>query len=358
MTKYPPKTVLKKLWSTLERSPEDEIATYIKSNLRIIVAGGDGTVTWVLGRISDLGLSPAPPVAVLPLGTGNDLSINLGWGKRFRDSWVQPKHIDETFLKYRNATVQQVDFWNLTMTVPDASFYGDLPNPVSRDACDPTVTHARFWNYLSVGVDAEVTYNFHHLRQNNPRLASSRHLNQMWYGVLSCGTGWFCGRGIPVDRFARLKVKNTTSDDWTEISVPSSICGIVLLNLQTYAGGRDLWGIKNTKNLAKKHFKSPSCDDGLIEVLGLKDGWHTAMVMGEVNPSSIHAKRLAQGNAIELTIRVASKNSKNQQVYMQMDGEPWKQKVPGGHQEDSFVTMTIEHGGKSAILVNRESSNK
>lgn len=360
MTTHPPGAVLKQLWSTLDHDRDDENAAYIKSHLRIVVAGGDGTVTWVLGCISDLGLSPAPAVAVLPLGTGNDLSIHLGWGKKFKEACVDPKHIDDTFLKYRNAVVENMDFWNLTMTVPNASFYGDLPNPISRDVSNPSVTRARFWNYFSIGIDAEATYNFHHLREHSPCLASSRYMNQMWYGVFSCGTGWFCGRGAPVDKFASIRVKNSSSDEWRDVDVPSSICAIILLNVQTYGGGRDIWGTKNKKNLAKKHFQPPSCNDGLIEVIGFKDGWHTAMVMGEVHSSSIHAKRLAQCNAIELKIRTTGRNKKKQQVYMQLDGEPWKQRVPGCPGDDdeqgSFVTLSIKHGGTSATLSNRDNA--
>lgn len=46
------------------------------------VAGGDGTVGWVLGSLTELHTQdrkPVPPVAVIPLGTGNDLSRSFGW---------------------------------------------------------------------------------------------------------------------------------------------------------------------------------------------------------------------------------------------------------------------------------------
>ncbi|TYG90131.1 hypothetical protein ES288_A12G157600v1 [Gossypium darwinii] len=43
------------------------------------VAGGDGTAGWLLGVLCDLKLSHPPPIATVPLGTGNNLPFAFGW---------------------------------------------------------------------------------------------------------------------------------------------------------------------------------------------------------------------------------------------------------------------------------------
>ena len=57
-----------------------------------MAAGGDGTVAWVLKTIRELALEPPPLVAVMPLGTGNDLSLSFGWGNTFLPIWIKVMH--------------------------------------------------------------------------------------------------------------------------------------------------------------------------------------------------------------------------------------------------------------------------
>jgi diacylglycerol kinase (ATP) len=51
------------------------------------------------------------------------------------------------------------------------------------------VLEGMFWNYLSVGADAQAAYQFHRLREKSPHLASSRLLNQFWYATFSATSG-------------------------------------------------------------------------------------------------------------------------------------------------------------------------
>ena len=46
------------------------------------------------------------------------------------------------------------------------------------------------------------------------------------------------------------------------------IKALVVLNLQSYAGGRDLWGLRDPKRDAAKGWQTPIFNDGLIEVRG------------------------------------------------------------------------------------------
>ena len=54
-----------------------------------MAAGGDGTVAWLLKTIKELQLQPPPLLAVMPLGTGNDLSLSFGWGNTFLQAWIE-----------------------------------------------------------------------------------------------------------------------------------------------------------------------------------------------------------------------------------------------------------------------------
>ncbi|KAL0345997.1 UNVERIFIED_CONTAM: Diacylglycerol kinase [Sesamum radiatum] len=68
----------------------DNCAKEIREKLRIVVAGGDGTVGWVLGCLGELNQQdrlPVPPTGIIPLGTGNDLSRSFGWGGSFPFNW-------------------------------------------------------------------------------------------------------------------------------------------------------------------------------------------------------------------------------------------------------------------------------
>ena len=48
--------------------------------LHFIVCGGDGSVCWILSVVDEMNFACQPTFSIIPLGTGNDLSISLNWG--------------------------------------------------------------------------------------------------------------------------------------------------------------------------------------------------------------------------------------------------------------------------------------
>ncbi len=48
------------------------------------------TIRWVLQGLLELGLNRFPPLGVLPLGTGNDLAREFGWGGGYNGEPLQP----------------------------------------------------------------------------------------------------------------------------------------------------------------------------------------------------------------------------------------------------------------------------
>ncbi|PAV91156.1 hypothetical protein WR25_10970 [Diploscapter pachys] len=76
---------------------------------RVLVCGGDGTVGWVLSAIDKLGLHSRCQLAVLPLGTGNDLARVLGWGHAFYDENQLPQLVRVL----ERAHTRMLDRWSI-----------------------------------------------------------------------------------------------------------------------------------------------------------------------------------------------------------------------------------------------------
>ncbi|XP_026402117.1 diacylglycerol kinase 7-like [Papaver somniferum] len=318
-----------------------------REKLRIIVAGGDGTVGWVLGNLTELlkqNREPVPPTGIIPLGTGNDLSRTFNWGGSFPFPWKST--IKRTLNEAITAPISRLDSWNVVVTMPAGDtlelphclrYTEDYTHSQDMDGLPEKTSSFEgvFYNYFSVGMDAQVAYGFHSLRNQNPYLAQGPVANKIIYSSYSCTQGWFCTpcmstpnlRGLK--NIVRLYIKKVNCSDWEQVRVPSSVRSIVCLNLHNYGGGRNPWGNLKPQYLEKRGFVEAHADDGLLEIFGLKEGWHASFVMVEL----ISAKHIAQAAAIRMEVR----GGDWKKGYMQMDGEPWKQPM---HKEYStFVDI-------------------
>merc|ERR1712151_1487536 len=109
-------------------------------------------------------------------------------------------------------------------------------------------------NYLGIGVDAAVALDFHQMRERSPHLFVSRLVNKLWY--VRSGTTNLLHR-----KCANLASKVTLECDGQTVMVPSDVEGIVVLNINSFGGGSDLWGSAVTDDTDDEDNDRVSSDD-------------------------------------------------------------------------------------------------
>ncbi|KAM6972951.1 diacylglycerol kinase zeta-like, partial [Aplochiton taeniatus] len=283
----------RQVFDLTQGGPREGLELYSKvPNLRILACGGDGTVGWILSVLDELQLNPQPAVAVLPLGTGNDLARTLNWGGGYTDEPVTKilSHVED-------GNVVQLDRWNLLVE----------PNPeASQEDKDEHQTDKLpidvFNNYFSLGFDAHVTLGFHESREANPEKFNSRFRNKMFYA----GTAFsdFLS-GSSKDLAKHIKVVCDGTDLTSKVQDLKLQC-LLFLNIPRYCAGTMPWGHPSEHN----DFEPQRHDDGCIEVIGFT---MTSLATLQVGG---HGERLHQCKEVTLTTY--------KPIPMQVDGEPCK----------------------------------
>ncbi|XP_075999789.1 diacylglycerol kinase zeta isoform X2 [Genypterus blacodes] len=270
--------------------PNEGLEIYRKvHNLRILTCGGDGTVGWVLSCLDELAMNPQPPVAVLPLGTGNDLARTLNWGGGYTD-----EPLSKILSHVEDGTVVQLDRWNLHVESNSSS--GAEQDDQQTDKLPLDV----FNNYFSLGFDAHVTLEFHESREANPEKFNSRFRNKMFYAGTAFSDFLM---GSSKDLSKHIKVVCDGTDLTSKVQDLKLQC-LVFLNIPRYCAGTTPWG-----NPGDHHdFEPQRHDDGYIEVIGFT---MTSLATLQVGG---HGERLNQCREVTLTT--------TKPLPVQVDGEP------------------------------------
>ncbi|CAN4117495.1 unnamed protein product [Withania somnifera] len=363
-----PDSVLRRLYLNLEKlkSCGDKFATLLEERLRIVVAGGDGTAGWLLGVVSDLKLSPVPPIATVPLGTGNNLPFAFGWGKK--NPGTDQNSVISFLKKVMDAKEMNIDSWHILMRmrVPkegscDPIAPLELPHSLhafhrvsSSDDLNVEGCHTfrgGFWNYFSMGMDAQVSYAFHSERKMHPEKFKNQLVNQSTYARLGCTQGWFFASlfhpsSRNIAQLAKVKIMKKHGE-WQDLDIPRSIRSIVCLNLPSFSGGLNPWGTPNSNKRRDRDLTPPFVDDGLIEVVGFRDAWHGMVLLA---PNG-HGTRLAQAHRIRFEFHKGAADH----TFMRIDGEPWKQPLPV---DDDTVVVEIAHLGQVKMLATHDCRSK
>jgi diacylglycerol kinase (ATP) len=251
----------------------------------VLCCGGDGTAAWVCSALDDLVFEHRPGICVIPLGTGNDLSRALGWGSGF----TSDVDVEELLQEIDRAEEKMLDRWRVN--VVELSPHSGAPQKSNFYTLN---------NYLSFGCDAAVCKQFADLRESLPVLCSSRLGNKVLYTL--GGTRAFFEEHVPLERALKITA------DGRKVAVPPDIYGLMVLNINSYGAGANLFG-----NSVEVGFAPQSFSDGLLEVVG---------VTGTFNLGAA-ACGLAEGHRIcqakELCFEFEGQDAG---LCYQLDGEP------------------------------------
>uniref|UniRef100_A0A8D8YHW6 Diacylglycerol kinase n=3 Tax=Cacopsylla melanoneura TaxID=428564 RepID=A0A8D8YHW6_9HEMI len=273
----------------------------------ILAAGGDGTAAWILNTIHSMKMDPAPSVGIIPLGTGNDLSRVLGWGKLFNKDSCSAFQILDSLTR---SQVAHLDRWSVQI------------KSIRQLRLTRAIKSKWMYNYLSIGVDAQVALDFHNTRESSLYICSSRAFNKFLY--LTFGTQQAMER-LCKDLEQRIELYL----DGTRVNLPP-IESVVVLNIPSWAAGVDLWKLGRDSEDGTSCSEDQKMDDAKIEVMALYSSFHIARLqVGLSEP-------LKLGQASQVKIKLLNKTP------MQIDGEPWLQPP---------AMITLSHVDKANVLM-------
>mmetsp|Transcript_3689 Transcript_3689/g.8071 ORF Transcript_3689/g.8071 Transcript_3689/m.8071 type:complete len:547 (-) Transcript_3689:20-1660(-) len=328
--------------------------------LRLLVCGGDGTVTWILTALEQCESLASYlhllPVAVVPLGTGNDLARSLGWGGSlsrvsdvlqylkwlvgadtvFMDQWrmlLRPHEElpEDHKLRTLGSHPQLVERPDLT-----AQCLNDIRDSVGDLSGEGRQVFVAYWqNYFSIGTDAKIAFGVERSRRSTRvgRCCFRSGLGKVCYafhGVVNAISRAKLSRIVSSLKVIPPSFRSLESEDQEEpqeeIAVDHSHASdldpplrerrihcsqgrlrqLVVMNINSYGAGlKVLPDVPPAKVPPKPH-------DGFVELLATRNSISFAgILMGCVRPTYLDSSQF-----LAMTL--------SEGEYMQLDGEAWQ----------------------------------
>lgn len=293
-----------------------------RPNLRVVVAGGDGSVKWVLSELIRFGLAQIP-IGVIPFGTGNDFSRATGFGGA-PPSPLIGHHKSALIARLRmmlDASTISLDVWKIRIHKgAGGKFMIAQGGQIVETQPDDDVMEQEMINYFSMGSDARIVFEFEQLRTasqlGNKLVYVQRGANQIVHSPPRL----------------RKMVRSMHGDTEENVKFRKADRILAFLNIPSYSAGANIWGKPSPSN--RGHFLPQYVGDGKLEACTIRGTPNVAMVIG--TGAKIGIKRTAQCSSYEMEFVPDS------EIYIQIDGEPVLAKNPS--------RVTIELGYKVNVL--------
>jgi len=353
--------------------------------LVVFVCGGDGTWNWVVGALEGLRLGddgagccpgfPQDPdcawsrvvLVPIPLGTGNDASGSLGWGRSWPGTSTLLRYVEATLhargtqvvpapspppsycsssssssgeeeaeqMGWRGGTWEsssphsggssptshlernyvRMDTWRVGLSKGCFDDGGPHEGGVGRRQQQLTMC-----NYFSVGVDGEASRRFNKSRSRRSSIlarAATPFGNKAAYAALG-GSLIFKGAHSLEKRLLSVEI------DGQAVELPAKTKAVLVLNLPSYADGTAPWPIAEAPALQRSGFRPGAIDDGCVEVVALLS-LLAVPTMKLMRSGGGFVKSLGQGSRVALHFAPEPPSHRKKTVLStQVDGEPFR----------------------------------
>eukprot|EP00923_Selenidium_pygospionis_P003692 GHVN01005856.1.p1 GENE.GHVN01005856.1~~GHVN01005856.1.p1 ORF type:complete len:409 (-),score=42.53 GHVN01005856.1:614-1840(-) len=168
------KTGFNVLRDEIEEMKSEAPPSSLRSNfIRILAAGGDGTVMWVADEVEKHRIdSRFVAIGVIPYGTGNDFAKALGWASTEN---VQPYNRGMTSFRslmgeWMDAAVSSHDLWEVVVAVKDGGTFLRIDASTRQKTLYHQGTRRinfTMSNYFSIGVESRIGIGFDRHRTKN-----------------------------------------------------------------------------------------------------------------------------------------------------------------------------------------------
>ena len=354
--------------------------------VRTLIGGGDGTVLSMIESFIKNGTNINYCIfGHIPLGTGNDLANTLGFSDHINISKNNLNDLYNILNRYYKATFGKIDIWKMDLQLDneEGEILVNTKNgkfPLKDDNGNIIKRYIRsFINYVSLGYDARVGYNF------DPKRTHSRNGNKCIY-FCEGFKKLTCRKTISIQGFIdtftiydsldnsynqksfftdtesseekvngepnsqKIKFQFISKKTYNKeikkdnnkkyLVVEGDPCSIIFQNIVNYMSGvNDMWGkgkeqlavnVKNTNKETKKKYtnklkkmadEKQKFDDKKLEVFTFDNGFKTGFekVIGGFAKKIYHGRGPMEVKFLE-TPKFLEDNKKDR-IYLNLDGE-------------------------------------